>query len=149
VTDPGEDYVSVADALAETCPTCAAVPGALCIYTADATRWSQPDRCYILEHLRGEVLKAKVHGERRALVRTKRWRARRNAWLRANRGAAQRRSAAVEAFRAMRAWDMAEQAALTAWWREHGHIIADAACPRPDGTARGMSYARLDDERVT
>ena len=137
------------------CSKCLAAAGEPCRYTTgrwlnSRHSWTNPGT-----HENGRVMLAEpgdpmptVHPERKEVIRQQRLRRfrREQAALRAR----QPRALSADgrrALEAMAAWDAAEYAALTAWWREHGHIIVNADRMRPDGSVRGRSYAVIDAER--
>jgi hypothetical protein len=146
--------VSQAEAVTEGCPKCGAARGAWCTYVTDipATsriRWRNPGNAETeWLHRKGDLLESgRAHSERIALIRAKRLREWRS-WSRRGRQAVAAmpddlRAAAA----AMRAWDVAEYNALRDWLAEHGHLLVNANRMRPDGTARGESYARIQAER--
>jgi hypothetical protein len=140
--------VSVDEAREVKCPKCQARGGTRCVYMVDGwhTGW-WVGGCETRRVVRIGTPMGAVHPERREVIREnrrKQWQADR---LRTRPPANPVSERAREARAAMLAWDAAEYAALTAWWREHGHLFADAAAVRPDGSVRGRSYAIIDAER--
>lgn len=143
--------VSAEEAREVKCPACGAVPGQVCTYMTDVRRWSGP----YWDHPRGATPplvhsagspRPSAHPERNEVVRERR----RKQWQyeQLDRRPVNPVTARARQVRAaMLAWDAAEYAALTAWWREHGHIIVNAAATRPDGSVRGRGYGVIDAER--
>jgi hypothetical protein len=149
--------VSAEEAQAEDCPLCLSVKGQPCVSLTDKFRYEQPKyrrdwgTPKKLVRPKGTPLPGYCHPERRSAAR-ERWRQaeraeyqrRRKEALGRNRGPS---ADALAARAAMLAWDVAEYTALTAWWRENGHIIVNADRVRPDGSLRGRDYMAIDAER--
>jgi hypothetical protein len=141
--------VTPAEAREVKCPKCSARSGARCTYTTDGWHTDWTPRYETRKVVRAGEPMTMVHPERREAVRERRrrqWEADR---LRTRPPVNPVSERARQARAAMLAWDAAEYAALTAWWREHGHIIANAAATRPDGSVRGRGYGIIDAERDT
>jgi hypothetical protein len=145
-----EAPVSREEALAVPCPLCSAPTGQPCVYTADNYTYDPPGGGYYprtkqLVHRKGDPT-AKHHNPRSAVVREQRY----AQWKREQRDRRPVDPVTAEARKilaAMRAWDAAEYHALVTWWKQHGHIIVNAAAMRPDGSVRGRSYRAIDAER--
>jgi hypothetical protein len=146
--------VSAEEAQTAECPACGAMAGQPCTYMTDVRRWSGT----YWEHPRGATPplvhsagspRPSAHPERNEAIRERRRKQYQADRLRTRPPVNPVSERARQARAAMLAWDAAEYAALTAWWREHGHIITDAAATRPDGSVRGRGYGLIDAERET
>ncbi len=136
------------------CSKCGAAKGEPCRYLTG--QWLNSRYSYTNPgtHESGRLMLANpgdpmpgIHPERKGAVRYRRLQRYRREQAASR--VPQLRGLSVEGYRAraaMQAWDQSEYAALAAWWREHGHIIANADRMRPDGSVRGRSYGVIDAE---
>lgn len=136
------------------CSKCGAAKGEACRYLAG--QWLNSRYSYTNpgSHESGRLMLANpgdlmpgVHPARKRAVRAYRLREYRREQAASR--VLRQRGLSAEGYRAraaMQAWDQSEYAALAAWWREHGHIIANADRMRPDGSVRGRSYGVIDAE---
>jgi len=140
----------------EDCPECKAVKGQPCTALSAKFAWVRKPREWyasrVLVRAVGTPLPDYCHPQRRSVVRERYRRAQQAEYQRRRKEALGRlrgpSADALAARAAMLAWDASEYAALTSWWREHGHLFANAAATRPDGSVRGRSYATWPEVRL-